>query len=62
MVGLAGVASPALPSHSGEVHAVTVAGLVATLSMKICCRGTPPTEVKSPITRSSVPPWLSDWL
>ncbi len=30
--------------------------------MKICWRGSPPTEVKSPITRSSVPPWDSDWL
>ena len=30
--------------------------------MKICCLARPPTEVKSPITRSSPPLWLIAWL
>ena len=41
---------------------VTDAGLVARFSMKICCLGCPPAEVKSPITRSRLPPWLNSWL
>jgi len=38
---------------------VTVALLPLRLSMKICCRGVPSTEVKTPSTRSN---GLRSWL
>ena len=46
----------------GDVQPVTLAFEPPTFSMNIWCRGTPPAELTSPSTRSSVPPWLSCWL
>ena len=46
----------------GEVQPVTLALEPPTFSMNIWWRVAPPTELTSPSTRSSVPPWLSCWL
>ena len=45
-----------------DLAPVTMAVVPLTSRMNACCLASPPTEVKSPSTRSSVPPWLSCWL
>ena len=48
--------------NSDEVQPVTLAVEPLRFSMKICCLGRPPTDVKFPSTSSRFPLWLSCWL